>query len=71
MSQQGNFVVFCAEQYKMARDMTGRDLAELFTRYGIWDYLYSCFEALHTTGTKYIINDIDQYIQERGNELAR
>lgn len=70
MSQQGNFVVFCAEQYKMARDMTGRDLAELFTRYGIWDYLYSCFEALHTTGTKYIINDIDQYIQERGNELA-
>lgn len=70
MSQQGNFVVFCAEQYKMARDMTGRDLAELFTRYGIWDYLYSCFEALHTTGTKYIINDIDQYIQDRGNELA-
>ena len=70
MSEQGNFVVFCAEQYKMARDMTGRDLAELFTRYGIWDYLYSCFEALHTTGTKYIINDIDQYIQERGNELA-
>lgn len=70
MSQQGNFVVFCAEQYKMARNMTGRDLAELFTRYGIWDYLYSCFEALHTTGTKYIINDIDQYIQERGNELA-
>lgn len=70
MSQQGNFVVFCAEQYKMARNMTGRDLAELFTRYGIWDYLYSCCEALHTTGTKYIINDIDQYIQERGNELA-
>lgn len=70
MSQQGNFVVFCAEQYKMARGMTGKDLAKLFTRYGIWDYLYSCFEALHTTGTKYIINDIDQYIQERGNDLA-
>ena len=30
MSQQGSFVVFCAEQYKMARDMTGRELAELF-----------------------------------------
>lgn len=70
MSQQGNFVVFCAEQYKMVRGMTGRDLAELFTRYGIWDYLYSCFEALHTTGTKYIISDIDQYIQEHGNDLA-
>jgi len=70
MSQQGNFVVFCAEQYKMAKELTGRDLAELFTRYGIWDYLYSCFEALHTTGTKYIINDIDLYIQERGNDLA-
>jgi len=49
----------------MARGMTGRDLAELFTRYGIWDYLYSCFETLHTTGIKYIISDIDQYIRER------
>ncbi|MFQ8721687.1 DUF3791 domain-containing protein [Enterocloster sp.] len=32
---------------------------------GVWDYIYACFEALHTTGEEYIIEDIDQYIKER------
>ena len=30
-----------------------------------WDYIYSCFEALHTTGENYIIEDIDLYIEAR------
>lgn len=35
------------------------------TEYSVWDYLYSCFDALHTTGMNYIVDDIDQYIAER------
>ena len=31
----------------------------------VWDYLYACYEALHTTGTNYIIQDIDLYIDAR------
>jgi len=31
----------------------------------VWDYLYACYEALHTTGTNYIIHDIDLYIDAR------
>ena len=38
MSNQGNFMVFCAEQYKMAKHLTGKQLAELFTRYRVWEY---------------------------------
>ena len=30
-----------------------------------WDYVYSCFEALHTTGANYIVEDIDLYIEAR------
>ena len=58
MSKQGNFMIYCTEQYKLAKKLTGKQVAELFSRYQVWDYIYSCFEALHTTGTKYIINDI-------------
>ena len=29
------------------------------------DYVYSCFEALHTTGANYIVEDIDLYIEAR------
>ena len=65
MSKQGNFMIFCTEQYKAAKQLTGKQVSELFTRYEVWDYIYSCFEALHTTGTNYIIEDIDSYISAR------
>lgn len=65
MSSQGIFMVFCAEQYKMAKGLTGRQLSELFRMYRVWEYIYTCYEALHTTGTNYIINDIDLYIEAR------
>lgn len=65
MSKQGKFMIFCAEQYKGAKHLTGKQLAELFNRYRVWEYVYSCYEALHTTGTNYIIEDIDLYIEAR------
>ncbi len=65
MSRQGDFLIFCTEQYKSAKNLTGKQVSELFTRYGVWDYIYSCFEALHTTGVNYIIEDIDLYIKAR------
>lgn len=65
MSVQGTFMIFCAEQYKMAKHLTGKQLTDLFTRYRVWEYIYSCYEALHTTGTNYIIEDIDLYIETR------
>lgn len=33
MSSQVKFMIFCAEQYKLAKHLTGRQLAELFSRY--------------------------------------
>ncbi len=65
MGQQGNFMVFCAEQYKLAKNLSGHQLSALFTRYRVWEYIYTCYEALHTTGTNYIISDIDLYIAAR------
>ena len=63
MSRRGDFLIYCTEQYKNAKQLTGRQVAELFSRYRVWEYVYSCFEALHTTGDKYIVNDIDLYIE--------
>ena len=65
MTKEGDFMIFCTEQYKEAKSMTGKQVASLFSKFKIWDYLYSCFEALHTTGEKYIIADIDAYIENR------
>ena len=65
MSREGDFLVYCIERYKSAKGLTGIQVSELFSKYRVWDYIYSCFEALHTTGENYIIEDIDLYIQER------
>lgn len=65
MSKQGDFMIFCVENYKVAKKLTGRQVAALFTRYDVWNYVYDCYEALHTTGVNYIVNDIEQYIAER------
>ena len=62
MSRQGDFMIYCTEQYKSAKKLTGKQVSELFSRYQIWDYIYSCFEALHTTGVNYIVDDIDKMI---------
>ena len=63
MSKEGIFMIYCVEQYKSAKRLTGRQVSELFSRYYVWDYIYSCFEALHTTGVNYIVQDIDLYIE--------
>lgn len=65
MSRQGDFLIYCTELYKTAKKLTGKQVSELFSRYDVWDYIYSCFEALHTTGANYIVDDIDQYIEVR------
>lgn len=65
MSKEGTFLIFCIEQYKIAKRLTGKQVIELFRRYMISEYIVSCFEALHTTGTNYIIEDIDLYIEAR------
>ena len=59
MSREGNFLIYCIEQYKNAKKLTGKQVSELFNKYRVWDYIYSCFEALHTTGDNYIVEDIE------------
>ena len=65
MSKEGNFLVYCVEQYRSAKGLSGKQVADLFNKFRVWDYIYSCFEALHTTGDKYIVGDIDLYIEAR------
>ena len=65
MSDRGDFLIYCVEMYKDAKKMNGKQVVELFSRYDIWDYIYSCFEALHTTGANYIVDDIDEFIKVR------
>lgn len=65
MSKEGKFMIYCVERYKSHKGLCGKEVARLFSKYEVWEYLYACFEALHTTGEDYIIQDIDAFIQRQ------
>ena len=60
------FTVFCLENYKIHRNLSGQEASSLFERYGVFDYIREFYDVLHTTGHHYINNDIDIYLNSRG-----
>jgi hypothetical protein len=65
MDEKTNFIVYCIEEYKSAEKLSGKAVIDLFNRYRVIDYIRSYYEALHTTGRQYIIDDIKLYINAR------
>ena len=65
MSKELPFIVLCVEEYKRHKGMSGKEVMDLFNKYSVCEYIQSFYEVLHTTGTRYIVNDIDLYIKSR------
>ena len=65
MSAEGKFLVYCLEIYRREKKMTGKQVMDFFKKYNVIDYVMSCYEALHTTGWQYTVEDIDLFIEAR------
>lgn len=65
MSKEGQFIIYCIEIFKNAKNLTGKETINYFNKYGVCDYIRNFYEAMHTTGEKYIVNDIDLFIKAR------
>ena len=65
MSQTLQFKVFCIEQYKKEHNMSGAEVMQKFKQFGVFDYIGSFFDVLHSNGAKYIVEDIDMFIAAR------
>ena len=60
-----DFIVFCMEIYKSKKSMTGKEVYELFEKYGVLNYLQEGYEVLHTQGDGWVIRDIDEFLKIR------
>jgi len=65
MDKITKFLVFCIEEYKKSEKLSGKQVISIFNKYRVLDYITAYYEALHTTGTKYIVDDINLYIEAR------
>ena len=61
-----DFVVFCMEIYKAEKNISGKEVYELFEKYGVLKYLQDGYDMLHTQGDSWLINDIDKFLEIRG-----
>lgn len=59
------FIAFCIEEYAADKGMSGEEVLDMFTKYGVTDYLNKCFEPLHTQGRQWLIDEIDEFIAIR------
>ncbi len=60
---QIDFLVYCMEMYKDKYMLSGAQVQELFSKSGADLYILKHFEALHTTGLEYILDDIHGFIE--------
>lgn len=65
MDEKINFLVYCIENYKNTQGITGKTVIEIFDKYSVLEYINKSYEALHTAGKEYIIEDIKTYINLR------
>ena len=64
------FVAFCIEEYGAAKGVSGEQVLDLFSKYGLVDYLSEFYDVLHTQGRQWLIEEVDEYIEIRRNKEA-
>lgn len=58
MSIQLEFLIYCIEEYKRRRHISGREAYNLFELKGASRYIIDNYDALHTAGVEYTLDDI-------------
>ncbi len=64
------FVAFCIEEYGAAKGMNGEQVLDLFSKYGLVDYLSEFYDVLHTQSRQWLIEEIDEFIEIRKKKEA-
>lgn len=63
------FISFCVETFKVKHKMRGKDVANLFNKSGVIDFLIEGYDILHTQSKDYILSEIEVFLKNRGYEL--
>jgi hypothetical protein len=59
---ENDFLVYVIEEYKFLEGKSAKEVMELFSEYGVFDYILKHYDALHTMGGRAIADDINLLI---------
>ena len=60
------FMSFCVEMYAKSKHLPWGVVAAMLAKSGGFDYLRRGYEVLHTMGSEWLLDDIDDYFKMRG-----
>lgn len=63
MSDKGDFLIYCLQLYANSKNLSGKQLVDLSKEKGLFQYIYTCYDSLHTTGDLYIIDSVDTFLK--------
>ena len=63
MSAEYDYLVYCIENYSVAKGISPSQTSKLFEETGAEAYILENFAALHLTGRAYMVEDVDKFIE--------
>ena len=57
------YLIYCIEEYKRRHGTNGKETYQLFEQSGASQYIIAHYDALHTAGIEYTLDDIDGMLQ--------
>lgn len=57
-----NFQLFCLEGFRSTKGISGEEALAIFEEYGVFSFLQSGYDMLHTQSQGYILAEIDRFI---------
>ena len=64
------FVVFILYALDQHRNMTTPEVYDILNSTGILDdYIIKCYDVLHTLGKEYLVEDITEFVREKGIDV--
>lgn len=61
------FVTYCISKLSQALKMSQRDVYRRLMQSGIlYDYIVPSYDVLHTFSSRYLVEDITDYMKEKG-----
>ena len=68
--KQLTFVVFILHALGQHWNMTTPEVYDILNSTGILDdYIIKCYDVLHTLGKEYLVEDITEFVREKGIDV--
>ncbi|NFE93581.1 DUF3791 domain-containing protein [Clostridium botulinum] len=62
------YIISIIESYRDRYNMEGKEIVELFKKYNVFEYIIEFYDVLHTQSITYGIDDIHEFILNRGEK---